>query len=64
MLATDRAARTLDCWNHADATFAFHEFLPKCLRTSNVESRADSESIRPELNPKAISITIKRRARE
>lgn len=34
MLATVRAARMLDCWNHADATFAFHEFFPKCLCTS------------------------------
>jgi hypothetical protein len=54
----------LDCWNHSDATFAFHAFLPKCLRTANVEPRARFRSIRTELNPSAMSIAIEHRARE
>jgi hypothetical protein len=51
MLATVRAARMLDCSNHSDATFAFHEVFPKCLHTANVKSLRRFRSIRPRRKP-------------
>ena len=33
--------------NILNATFAFHEVFPKCLRTANLESRTDSDRFAP-----------------